>query len=78
MKLKDNVLNEIRKNYTLRREIMTLRNVSEFTLLRWLRDNDEQLLHFPTLEMISNSLNISITDMVIREKVETIHQTQHV
>jgi len=74
MKLKDNVLTEIRKNYTLRREIMTLRNVSEFTLLRWLRDNDEQLLHYPTLEMVSQSLNIPVTDMVIREQAETIQQ----
>ncbi len=78
MKLKDNVLTEIRKNYTLRRDIMTLRNVSEFTLLRWLRDNDEQLLHFPTMEMISRALNIPVMDMVIRENVETIHQTQHI
>ena len=74
MKLKDNILKEIKKDYNLRREIMNLRTVSEFTVLKWIRENDEQFLHFPTLELISNSLEIPIEEMIQREKLEI--QTQ--
>ena len=67
MKLKDNILNDIRKNHALRRALMDLDDKKESTILRWLRENSTELLVYSRLQIISAYLKEEIDDMVILE-----------
>ena len=67
MKLKDNILQDIRNNPPLRRALMDIDDKKESTILRWLRENSTELLVYSRLQIISAYLKKEIDDMVILE-----------
>ncbi len=70
MILKQSALKQIRKNYNLRRALMEHHNISEFTLLRWLRENDPNLIKLDTLEIINQYLKTDIDEIILREECD--------
>lgn len=68
MKLTDNTLKEIKKNRRLRTALMDLTNNSEYTILKWLRENSIELLKLNTLQLISAYLKKDIDEIVIKEE----------
>ena len=72
MELKDNILKEIKKDYSLRRDLMNLHHVSEYTVLKWLRENSEELIKLSSLEIIADYLDEEIDNLISREKYPNI------
>jgi len=68
MKLKNNILNEIKKSNPLRRALMDLHDKSEYTILKWLRENSPELIKYSSLQVISAYLEKEIDEMIIKEE----------
>lgn len=68
MKLKDSVLQQIKKNDECRRALMEIHNIKETSVLRWLRENKRELTLYASLKIISQYLNTDIDSMIIYEE----------
>ncbi len=73
MKLKDNILKEIKNNDAIRIELMRAHKKVETTILRWLRENAPELTFFISLGIISYYLKKEIIDLVIMEEHEKLY-----
>jgi len=70
MILKDSILNEIKNNPALRRALMGLHEKSEFTILKYLRENSPELIKYTSLQVISAYLKKEIDDMIIKDETD--------
>ena len=68
MRLKDSTLNSIKKNYRLRRALMDLHEVSEQTIMAWVRKNYPKLIEYNSLQLTSAYLKKDIDELVIKEE----------
>lgn len=68
MKLKDSVLQEIKKNDRCRRALMDVHDKKESTVLRWLRENSPELTLFSSLQVIAAFLRKEIDEMIVYEE----------
>ena len=66
MKIKEEALLEIKRDYKLRRKLMEYHEISEYTLLRWLRENNPSLIKYNSLDIIYSHLNKDIDDIIER------------
>lgn len=62
--LKDSVLESIKKSKPLKRHLMELKDVSQYTLEKWLRDNNSTLTEWNCLRVISHHLETDPLDLV--------------
>jgi len=70
MTLKDNILKEIKSNYQLRRALMDFHNISEYTLLKWLRENNTDLLRLDSLMVVAAYVKKEVDDLYIKEECD--------
>lgn len=68
MILKKNVLQLIKKSNPLRRALMDLHDKSEYTILKWLRENSPELTKYNSLQVTAAYLKMEIDEMVIKEE----------
>ncbi len=67
MQLKPAVIEQIKTNKNILREIEDMCNTTQQTIIyRWIKDNNSKLLELPTLEIISRHLGIRIEDLLMR------------
>ncbi len=63
MKLKKNILEEIKTNFKLRGQLMVLFDVSDNTILRWVNEEAKTFLQLDCLLLIASFLNLNINDL---------------
>lgn len=68
MKLKHSVITEIQNNKILLRELEDLFDKSYFSIHRWLKENNENLIRYDSLLIISLNLNIPIDNLIVIEQ----------
>lgn len=68
MILSESTKSKIKSNRNLRRDLMAGNDISEYTLLKWLRENSKALLELPNLTIISQHLEEDIESMVIYQE----------
>ncbi len=72
MKLKDNVLQLIKENMPLRRALMDLHDIVEWTLLRWLRENHPNLTRYDSLQVTAAYLKMKVDDLICNEELKSV------
>lgn len=65
--LKNSVKEQIKNNGPLRRAIMDQRDVSEYTLLKWLREDSQEITRHATMMLIGAYLKTEIDHLFLSE-----------
>ena len=66
--LKHSILVRIKKNMPLKRDLMEEKDVSQYTLEKWLRDNYPTLTEWNCLKLISHHLKLQPEDLVMESE----------
>lgn len=77
MKLKNNILKKIKKNAYLKRALMDFFDRSQYTVDRWLNENNPCLTQYQSLQIICIYLKIDIQELVeeCTEDLKPVFQT---
>ena len=67
MVLKDSTIQKIRESRKLRTALMDQHEITEQTLLKWLRVNYSSLIEYPSLQLIAAYLKQDIDSLVIKD-----------
>lgn len=70
MRLKDEIIAEIRENSQARRALMDVHEVAETSVMRWLRENHTMLCHKSSLNVICAHLKKEEEEIIIMEECD--------
>jgi len=68
MRLKDEIIKEIKNSDQVRRALMDTHNVKETSVLRWLRENNAMLFTTNSQNILCTFLHKEWDDMIIYEE----------
>ena len=62
MKIKEDVIKVVKRDKDLIFQLMKFHNRAHYTISKWLRDNDSNLLHFGSMLIVEHATGISVYD----------------